>query len=86
MEKTLEKEWQKYLKLSYDKNIPPANSIQYIALKRAFFGACGQLLVLMRDDIASLTDDETVEVLYGLWQETDQFWINECKDYNGGKK
>jgi hypothetical protein len=40
--------------------------IQAKEMKQAFYGACGQMLFLMRDDIAALEEDEAVEVLENI--------------------
>lgn len=37
--------------------------VQRVELKRAFFGAVGQLLLLMRDEISELPEDESLKVL-----------------------
>lgn len=48
--------------------------VQYIEMKRAFFGACGQLLLLMRDDLSELSDEEGVQVLADLLNQVGDFW------------
>ena len=47
---------------------------QRIETKRAFFGALGQLLVLMRDDIGVLEEDEGVRVLDDMVAQVKVFW------------
>lgn len=51
--------------------------IQYQETKRAFFGACGQMLILMRDGITELNDDDGVDVLQNLIEQVSDFWQNE---------
>lgn len=45
--------------------------------KRAFFGACGQLLILMRDDVGELEENEAIEVMDDMTNQVGNFWTNE---------
>lgn len=47
--------------------------------KRTFFGACGQMLVLLRDDITKLEDDDGAEMLQNMLNQVAAFWLNESK-------
>ncbi|AKD55049.1 hypothetical protein [Spirosoma radiotolerans] len=49
-------------------------------LKQAFYGACGQLLVLFRDDVAALSEREAVGILESLHKQTVAFWENELRN------
>lgn len=58
----VEEQYQKYLTrvgLKEEK----MNPIQAKETKQAFFGAWGQLLLVMRDDITTLEEDEAIEKL-----------------------
>jgi len=48
--------------------------VQRVELKRAFFGAVGQLLLLMRDEISELPEDESLKVLESQYSEVLAFW------------
>jgi hypothetical protein len=77
----LNNEFQKYLKkvnLSADKMHP----LQLQETKRAFFGACGQMLVLLRDDISILEESDAIQVLESLDKQVGDFWINEAISKN----
>lgn len=50
--------------------------------KRAFFAACGQLLVLFRDDLTKLPDDAAVEKLSGMINQVAGFFITENNSMN----
>lgn len=58
-----------------DKNKMP--SIQLQETKRAFYGACGQMLVLLRDDITALPDEQAMDTLDDMMNQVGSFWIGE---------
>lgn len=77
----VEKQFLEYAKrVKLDKNRVPA--IQWIETRRAFFGAWGQALYMLRDDLSELTEDDGVEVLEMMWQEVSNFWIAENNRQN----
>lgn len=47
--------------------------VQAVETKRAFFGACGQLLLLMRDDIPN-DEDEAINILQSMLDQVGKFW------------
>lgn len=76
MSKNLEIDYQyelylKRIQLNKDTMHPQ----QRIETKRAFYGGFSQLLVLMRDDIANIEDeDRAVLILEDLNTQCEQFW------------
>lgn len=56
--------------------------VQAQETKRAFMAAAGQILVLLRDDISELSDDEGVEVLEKLMTQVANFWTSEIVNPN----
>jgi len=56
--------------------------VQAQETKRSFMAAAGQILVLLRDDISELSDDEGVEVLEKLMTQVANFWTNEIVNPN----
>lgn len=77
----LDSQYKAYLKmvgLDESKMIP----IQRIETKRAFMAGCGQMLVLMRDEVSQLQEDNAVEALESMIQQTETFWTDEVKKYN----
>ena len=72
----LNSQYQAYLKmvgLEESRMIP----IQRIETKRAFMAGCGQMLVLMRDEVSQLTEDNAVEALESMFYQTEDFWSKE---------
>lgn len=78
----LEHQYQLFLErmaLSED-NMHPQQKVQ---LKQTFYGACGQMLVLFRDDIGSIKDEqEAVNTLKDMFNQVGQFFINETNQQN----
>jgi hypothetical protein len=54
--------------------MPP---VQYTALRRAFFGAFSQMMVLMQGAIPDLPEIEGIKVLESMTLQCKNFWINE---------
>ena len=77
----LEHQYQLYLERVglRDKLMPPKMETE---LRRAFFGACGQLLILLRDDVGELTEDEGFKVFEDLLEQVSNFWLVETKRVN----
>lgn len=71
---TVAGQYQKYLKMV---QLPESamNPIQAIETKRAFFGAWGQALIHMRDEVGVLPEDEAVSKLEEQLQEIGNFWL-----------
>lgn len=61
----LEHQWQLYMQRvkMNEATFPP---MQVKETKQAFYGACGQMLVLLREDIAALSEDEGIKKLEDL--------------------
>jgi hypothetical protein len=43
--------------------------------RRAFFGACGQILILMRDDVGALPEKQAIKIMENMLQEVGNFWL-----------
>ena len=57
--------------------------VQYDEMKRAFFGACGQILILCRDDIGAIEDEhEAISTMKSLLDQVGDFWLNETHRNN----
>ena len=73
----LEDQYKPYLmrvRLSEDR----MSSIQRTETKRAFMGACGQMLVLFRDVIGAIEDeDKAILHMEDMFNQVKIFWNNE---------
>lgn len=71
-------EWQfkQYLIRVKAEHLSP-NSIQYIEMKRAFFGGIGNFIVMQRDVLAELDDDVCEIYLKNIWDQISKFWNDE---------
>lgn len=72
----MEHQWQLFLHRVNlrEKDMKP---IQIQAMRHAFFGALGQLLVLLNNDIAKETEQDAVKILEYLQSQVGKFWENE---------
>jgi len=77
----LEYQYQLYLKrMKLDESKMP--EVQQIETKRVFYGAFGQLLMLLQNDISILSDEKAFEALDNMINQVGQFFINETHKQN----
>jgi hypothetical protein len=53
--------------------------VQYEETKKAFMGACGQLLVLLTYDLVTYEEEVAHKKLDDMIEQVNSFWINEIK-------
>lgn len=71
---SIEKQWQQFLKLVglVENELP---EIQRNSMKRAFFGGVAQMLVLLRDGIGAIEDEnQSIAELENIDKELKDFW------------
>lgn len=77
----LEHQFQLYLK-----RVGLADKLMSVAqmreTRRAFMGACGQILILLRDDVGKLEENEAIVTLDNLIKQVSNFWLAETKQMN----
>lgn len=73
MQKVIAKLYDEYLdRCQIDRAKMPAD--QHREMKRAFFGAAGQLLVYMRDDIHAENEEQYIAIMQAMMEEIQVFW------------
>ena len=77
----LENQYNLYLKRDGLKETD-MHPIQKKETKRAFIGACGQILVLLRDDLSELPEKEGVQELESMLGQVGNFFLNETHKQN----
>lgn len=77
----LNNQWKAYLKRGGLKE-EEMNPIQCQEMKRAFYGACGQMLILLRDGISPLTDKEGMNAIKNMFDQVGNFWMKEAARHN----
>ncbi len=77
----LEEQYQKYLKMVELKETT-MHPVQRLETRRAFMGACGIMLVLLREDVAALPEDEAIGKLEDMNKQVKQFLIDQTKNLN----
>ncbi len=77
----LEKQYQLYLERGgiTESQMHP---IQKVETKRAFMAACGQMLILLRDDLGLLEVDKAIEQLQDMMNQVQAFWLKEANQTN----
>ena len=77
----IENQYKLYLeRMRLDESRMP--EVQRIETKRVFYGAFGQLLTLLQNDISELSDDEAFKTLDSMINQVGQFFINETHKQN----
>lgn len=74
----IELQWREYLK-RVDLVESELHSKQRTEMKRAFYGACGQMLILWLRASVELTDEEFVIVLEDVRNQVRKFWDDEVR-------
>lgn len=58
-------------------------TIQKVETKRAFMGGCGQMLVVLRDDITEIpNEDDAADILQIMLDDVNAFFMIEVLKYN----
>lgn len=73
---SIENQYQQYLKL-VNLNEGKMHPIQAKETRRAFFGAAGQILILFRDEIGAMEEDDAIQAMDDLKNEVSHFWQKE---------
>ena len=55
---------------------------QKIQLRQTFFGASGQILILLRDELSKLEEDKAMETLQDLINQVGNFFLAETNKMN----
>lgn len=79
-ELSIKYQFEQYLKMAgLDKN--KMHTIQYIEMRKTFFGAFGQALIVLRDE---LNDDEDIAIdqLQNMLNQVGDFFLNESQKLN----
>lgn len=73
--------WHKYCELS---GLPEEkmHRVQRIETKRAYYGAIGQLLVVLVEMADNTDEDESTEILDNLTEQVRDFWETEVANKN----
>lgn len=77
----LEHQYQLYLQrmaLSESKMHP----LQKIQLRQTFFGASGQMLILLRDELSKLEEEKAMETLQDLINQVGNYFLAETNKMN----
>jgi hypothetical protein len=56
--------------------------VQASEMKRAFFGGCGQMIILMRDEVAAQEDDKAIATMQDMLDQVGNFWLSETHKQN----
>lgn len=55
------------------------HSVQKTKLRETFFAACGQMLLLMSQDLSELEEDKAIEELDNMLKQVQDFWDETLK-------
>ena len=77
----LEYQYQLYLKrVGLEESV--MHPVQIKETRQVFFGACGQMLILLRDEVGALEEEEAFEVYTDLINQVGAFFLNETNRQN----
>jgi hypothetical protein len=58
------------------------SEVQRTETKRAFYGAAGQLLILLRDDVGRFPEPQAVQILEDMMAQVMNFWMSQTSKQN----
>lgn len=74
----VEEQFQEYCRRC-QLDLDACSPTQAIEMRRTFYGAVGQLLIYLRDDLADGSEDDGVVELERIWQQVHTFWLRQGK-------
>jgi hypothetical protein len=77
----LENQYQLYLKRVALKE-SEMHYTQKKQLRQTFIGACGQLLLLLRDELGELEEDKAIETMQGMINQVSDYFLKETHKTN----
>lgn len=77
----LENQYQLYLKRVALKE-SEMHPTQRKQLRQAFMGACGQMLILLRDEVGALDENKAIEVMQGMIGQVSDYFLRETNKTN----
>lgn len=60
--------------------------VQRVEMRRTFYGAWGQALLCMRDDVAALSDDDAVNALSDMINQVADYWEKEVNQFKASNQ
>lgn len=77
----LEYQYQLYLqRVGLDESL--MHQVQKKETKQAFYGACGQILILLRDDLSTLDEKKAMNAFQNLYNQVSNYFLNTTKQLN----
>jgi hypothetical protein len=58
------------------------HSVQRTETKRAFIGACGQMLILLRDDLGALEESKAIEIMQDMMNQVGTYFMKKTNKLN----
>lgn len=80
---SINKQWQLYLQRCGIKE-SAMSTVQHSEMKKAFFGACIQTMISLRDDVSAYPEDKSIAILEAMMDEISDYFAEEVKRYDGG--
>lgn len=77
----LEHQYQLYLErvALNEKQMHPEQKKQ---LRQTFFGACGQMLILLRDDLSNLDESKAIDTMQDMINQVGNYFLSESNKTN----
>lgn len=77
----LEHQYQLYLErvALNEKKMHPEQKKQ---LRQTFFGACGQILILLRDDLSNLDESKAIDTMQDMINQVGNYFLSESNKTN----
>lgn len=77
----LEYQYQEYLK-KVKLNESQMSPVQKKETRQAFMGACGVMLILLRDEVSKFEEDKAIEIMQGMFDQVGDYFLKDRNRFN----
>lgn len=81
IEFSLEHQYQLYLERVKLKEFQ-MSEVQKKEMRQVFMGACGQMIILLRDEVAKYPDEQAVEILQDMLNQVGDYFLKKSNKQN----
>ena len=77
----LEYQYQEYLKKVKLKE-SEMSPMQQKETRQAFMGACGIMLIVLRDEVSKFEEDKAIEIMQGMFDQVGEYFLKAANRFN----
>lgn len=81
---TIKQQWDRFMERC---GMAPGEmpKVQETEMSKAFYGSAGQILIMIRDEVSELKEEDAVVVLDNMMDEIMKFWQDQVAEHEKGE-